>query len=216
MSKEVTEKAEGDQTAGDGQAGDASVSGGDAGGDKSTAAATTELTEEQRRVVDSVVSKMHDRIKAEYEAKAEAERKRAEEERLKTQGEFQKLFEERDTELRALKAQQAADAFRADALESLTQLGMAEFADIVTPGAQTLDEVRTRADKLKAALAAKVDAEVSGRLGTGQHPTSTNTAPADKPIAKMSVAEKAAFISEHGRDKFESRLAAEKTKASKT
>lgn len=154
--------------------------------------------DEIQRQIDRAISKAHERLKREYDEKLVAERKKVEEEKLRAQGEYQKLFEERDAELRAVRAEQAAAKHRADTLQVLTDKGLSEFSELFLAGRDTIDAVAQQADAFKAKLDAVIEARVLERLDTGARPSGTTSGAPTRKLADMTPDQKAQFIEEHG------------------
>lgn len=157
------------------------------------------LSDELQRQLDRVTSKMYEKMQRQFEERLEAEKKRISDERLREQGEFQKLFEERDAELRAVRAQQAADKFRADALQTLTEMQIPEFTDVLLTPVDSLAGLRKHAEALKATIDKRVEEEVARRLDTGKRPQNGSPAGGEtKRVQDMDERDKARIIKEKG------------------
>lgn len=126
--------------------------------------------EEVQRLVDRSISKAHEKWRAETDSKVEAERKKAEEDRLREQGEYSKLYEERDAELRALKAEIAQREFSEESRQALQELGVADVADVLLGKRDSVDDVKSAGQKLKEHIDALVQKGVEERLNTGTRP----------------------------------------------
>ena len=158
--------------------------------------------------LDRAISKAHDRWQSDKDAAVEAERKRLEDERLREKGEFEALFQDRDRELQELKTQVQRAQFRADAIDALNGLGMSDYAEIVIPGSETVDQVKERAQALYDKEQARIEAEIQRRLDTGSSskPSGGNGSANTKPLKEWTVDEKVTYIAEHGRAAFEELL----------
>lgn len=180
--------------------------GGATGGSDSDATGngqSPQLTDDVQRYVDRITSKMHEKMQREFQERLEGEKKRLDEERLREQGEFKRLFEERDAELQALKAQQAAEKFRADALQVLAEQQLTDLGDVLLAPVDSIGTLKKQADAIKKIIEARVEAEVEKRLDTGRRPTSGEPGSGEKKrVQDMDERDKAKLITDVGLDKY--------------
>jgi hypothetical protein len=152
------------------------------------------------RRLTAAMEKREKKLRAEMDAKLEAEKKKAEEERLKEQGKWQEVAESTQAELDALRAEQARAKFTSEARAKLKEANLTAFEDVLLQPLETVDGVTKAADMLKSLLDERIEAEITQRLHTADRPTNTggsNGAPSGDPT-KWSIADKTAYIAEHG------------------
>jgi len=150
------------------------------------------------RAVTKALQTAQARWKAEEASRLEAERRKAEQEKLEAQGEYKRLYEEKQAELERLAAERKRDQFRTEAINKLSDIGLVEFKDILLEPTETVDGVAEKASKLKASIDALVNAEVEKRLSGTRSPNPSGTTNPSKPVAEWTTGEKSAYIREHG------------------
>jgi len=133
------------------------------------------------RIVNKAIRTFAERQEERHKAALDAKERELGQERLKEQGEYKKLYEEKDDELIALRAEIAASKFRGESHEALVGMGLPEPLVAALLGArdgnisQTLKEITTAGEGLKAAFDEVVKTEVTKRLETGEPPPAGTT-----------------------------------------
>lgn len=123
--------------------------------------------------VDRAISKAFEKWQREKDIAIDEERRKAEESRMREQGQFQKLFEQSDAELKRLKDELRAKEFQAQASTTLGEIGVPEFAPILLSNRSTVREIEESGKQLSELIEKRVEAEVAKRLDTGKRPTQT-------------------------------------------
>jgi len=171
-----------------------------------------EMQAEADRRVSQALQTAGEQKKKDIDAAVLAERERAKNERLKEEGQYKELFEKAQARLDVNEAEAVAVAFKAEALSVCNSAECGEFGELLLTPMKTSSEVRDAALKIKALIEHRVNEEVEARLNTGR--TLKSSTPGGlATITQLSQlkteAEKAAFIGEHGVEKFKELCEAE-------
>jgi len=135
------------------------------------------LQQEGDRRVQQAVEKIKEQAAKEKEEALEVERKKAEEEQLRADNKYQEIAERRESELRALKATNTANALRADTQAMLAEKGLADVGPVFDADLMSLDGRTAAADSLNTLIEAQVEARVSERLTTDPPPKGGGVTP---------------------------------------
>lgn len=138
--------------------------------------------------VDRAISKAYEKWQRDKDIAIDEERRKAEESRMREQGQFQKLFEQSDAELKRLKDELKAKDFQSQASTTLGEIGVPEFAPILLSNRGSIREIEESGKQLQELIEKRVEAEVTKRLDTGKRPTQT-TPPNTKRPDEMTTAE---------------------------
>lgn len=158
----------------------------------------------------------------EREARRESDRKRETEEReslaakeakLKEDGKYKEILDSRDEELAKLRAREEARVFRDETRQALEDNDMADFAEILMGPSKTVSDIIGTGEKLREMIDERVETEVAKRLNTGKVPKGGGTPlPTSIKHSEMTQDQKLAFIKEHGADKFDDLIEAERVR----
>lgn len=135
-------------------------------GDKTYTAA--ELEAEADRRASKAAETARKNAAAEAERKIELERKKAEEARLKEQGEYKTLAEKSQAELEALKAELAERERRESIAGGLREAGLSDFEKVLLADRSDVDSFIDAAKSIKELFEKRVADEVERRLDTGK------------------------------------------------
>lgn len=119
-------------------------------------------------------------ITAKTKQAEESERQRKIDEQIKAveESDFKTAFEMQNAEIQVMKADMEAKTFKAEGLEVLNRLGMADQASVLMyPGLNSIEELIQRAEAQKIIQGAAIETGVNSRLnsGTGHVPDNTKT-----------------------------------------
>lgn len=143
----------------------------------------------------------------------ERERQAAHEAKLLERGEYKELLEANKKELARLKASEKARVFRDETRQALKESGLEVFTDVLMGPGEKVEDIIEKGEMLKTMIAEKVEAEVNKRLSTGTVPKGGGTPiPTALKHSEMTRAQKLAFIKEHGSDKFDDLIEAERVR----
>ena len=160
-----------------------------------------EFQAEVDRRVTSALRKREAELEDEREQAVEAERQRFEEEKLKEQGDWQKLHEQTQAELDALKAEKARAEFERKTREALKEAELPELSDVVLKKLDTVKGVVAAAKEIKDIISKRVESDIVARLNTGTAPAGTPATSAKTRLADFhSEEEKSEFIDHYGLD----------------
>ena len=137
---------------------------------------------------DRRVSQAHEKWKVEQDTASQEAKDKAEQERLKEQGEWQKVAEESQAKLEAVTAERTAAKFEAESRAALTDAGVPDLADIILTPRSTVESVAEIGKALRERIDALATAEVDRRLQTGDRPHGGEP-PVDKSPEDMTAAE---------------------------
>lgn len=158
-----------------------------------------------QREVDSLISKVAEKVQREIAEKAAKEKEEIEKNALREQGKWQELAEKNASEAEKLRREMEETRFRDEVRGKMTELKMSEFAELIL-GAREIKGLTDAVDvasKLKESFDSAVEREVAARLETGKRP---GAAANQKTVTRLSdlktLEAKAAFVKEFGEEAF--------------